>query len=582
VCAARCESAPYRQGHNKESGQMENLNRRQVAPVDIPRTMRGDVASVLTSIPAGKATPISFIGVHREDAVRAGQFRFSFEMMETAELLMNNVNVRVMAYFVPTLAHPRFQGSMDVLNRSYRKVPPLAGEAVIPYIGTVAAGAHGANEILRYLGLHARPGQVLSTTLIEAYNLIFNHRAANRSPDLTARLMTNTALAPAFWGHEKFAHIVPDFDQRLIDGEVPLNFIGLSGTTGVLPVQGFGFRSTTNDPGAQASVRESGRTAPVAYPLGSAGPATGDNLVVKVKAASTGSNNYPDVFVDTTQVLEALANEGIRVSLSNIETAKKTAVWARLRQQYEGHTDEFLIDLLMQGITVQDQVLKNPMLIGEGRTVFGQSKRYATDSGNLTESVATGLTYVDVSVNLPRVGVGGTIMFIAEITPDPIFERQQDPWLHTTDIDLYPNAMLDILDPEKVEVVENQWIDIDHDQPNDQFGYSHLNYKWDRNVVRVGGRFFRPTVDAAFDEDRQRLWAVETQNPTLSEDFYLCTQMHTKVFVVTNEDPFECAMSGGAVIEGNTQFGPRLLEASDSWQKISEQVPNDRIEKPAP
>lgn len=563
---------------------MENLNRRQIAPVDIPRTMRGDVASVLTSIPAGKATPISFIGVHREDAVRAGRFRFSFEMMETAELLMNNVNVRVMAYFVPTLAHPRFQGSMDVLNRSFRKVPPLAGEAVIPYIGTVAAGAHGANEILRYLGLHARPGQVLSTTIIEAYNLIFNHRAANRSPDLTARLMTNTALAPAFWGHEKFAHIVPDFDQRLIDGEVPLNFTGLAGTTGIVPVQGMAFRATEADwsPTAETIRKSDGTngTTGNSDPNLWTGYGSGKDNVM-VNARTVGGQKHPNVFVDTTDVLEALANEGIRVSLSNIETAKKTAVWARLRQQYEGHTDEWLIDLLMQGITIQDQVLKNPMLIGEGRTVFGQSKRYATDSGNLTESVATGLTYVDVNINLPRVGVGGTIMFIAEITPDPIFERQQDPWLHTTDIDLYPNAMLDILDPEKVEVVENQWIDIDHDQPTDQFGYSHLNFKWDRNVVRVGGRFFRPLVDAAFDEDRQRLWAVETQNPTLSEDFYLCTQMHTKVFVVTTEDPFECAMSGGAVIEGNTQFGPRLLEASDSWEKISQQVPNDRIEKPA-
>lgn len=560
---------------------MENLNRRQIAPVDIPRTMRGDVADVITSLPAGKAVPINFIGIHREDAVRAGRFRFSFEMMETAELLMNNVNVRVMAYFVPTLAHPRFQGSMDVLNRSFRKVPPLAGESVIPYIGTVAAGAHGANEILRYLGLHARPGQVLSTTIVEAYNLIFNHRAANRSPDLTARLMNETTLAPAFWAHEKFAHIVPDFDQRLIDGEVPLNFTGLAGTTGIVPVQGMGFNADVTFQGAGTTIRKNGGTTEVSSATaGQRWTSGGSNsrLVAKEDAANAG---YPNIFVDTSDVLEALANEGIRVSLSNIETAKKTAVWARLRQQYEGHTDEWLIDLLMQGITIQDQVLKNPMLIGEGRTIFGQSKRYATDSGNLTESVATGLTYVDVNINLPRVGVGGTIMFLAEITPEPIFERQQDPWLHTTDIDLYPNAMIDILDPEKVEVVENQWIDIDHDQPTDQFGYSHLNYKWDRNVVRAGGRFFRPLVDAAFDEDRQRLWAVETQNPTLSEDFYLCTQMHTKVFVVTTEDPFECAMSGGAVIEGNTQFGPRLLEASDSWEKISEQVPNERIEKPA-
>ena len=107
---------------------------------------------------------------------------------------------------------------------------------------------------------------------------------------------------------------------------------------------------------------------------------------------------------------------------------------------------------------------------------------------------------------------------------------------------------------------------------------------WVRNAdgsinPRIGGKFYRPEVDAGFDEDRQRIWAVETQNPTLSTDFYLCTNIHTKPFVVTNQDPFEVVTQGEVFIEGNTVFGGHLVEATDDYEKVLALAPQDRIEK---
>ena len=533
-------------------------SRMSVNPLAAPRTMRRQSARGITSLPAGKMVPIAAFGLHREDAVRSGRLRFSFESMETAEILMNAINVSVKAYLVPNLALERFNGSMDQLNLSYEGKPPLDGEMVVPFIETAAFGAHNANKVYQYLGLHGRTSQLVNTVYLEAYNQIWNFRAKNRSPKLTLRSRLASDLAPAFWSHDMFRHIVPNFDQAAIDGEVPLNV-----TSAKMPVQGLGF-ITSKSPSESGSYKDS------------TGVTTAANLAsegsMRVKFTGSGSSAIPDVFTE----LEA---NGITVSLSNIELARKTQAFARLREQYNQQPD-WVINLLMDAITIPDQFYKQPMLLAERKTIFGMAKRYASDAGNLTESVVNGATYVDMSIQLPRIGVGGVIMVVAEITPDQLFERQEDPFLAAQSVADLPQYLRDTLDPEKVDIVKNGRIDVDHTTPDATFGYEPLNARWNINCPRIGGRFYRPEVDAGFDEDRQRIWAVETANPTLSTDFYLCTNIHTKPFVVTNQDPFEVVTQGEVFIEGNTVFGGHLMEATDDYEKVLEVAPQERIEQP--
>lgn len=538
--------------------------RMNTAPLATPRTMRRQAARGITSLPAGKMVPIAAFPLLREDAVRSGRLRFSFESMETAEILMNAINVRVMAYLVPNLALERFNGSMDQLNLSYEGKPPLEGEAVVPYIETAAFGAHGSNKVYEYLGLHGRPAQLVNTAYLEAYNAVWNFRAKNRSPDLSARTRLQTDLAPAFWSHDMFRHIVPDFDQAAIDGEVPLNVANAKmPVSGIGRPAGFQVNSSFND----VAVRETGG-AIATYPFAQR-TADGQDQFIRYTSGAVGA--LPEIYAE-------LQDNGITVSLSNIELARKTQAFARLRQQYNAH-DDWIINLLMDGISIPEQAFKQPMLLADKTTVFGMAKRYASDSGNLTESVVNGATYLDMSIQVPRIGVGGTIMIVAEITPDQLFERQEDPYLHTTNHEHLPQYLRDTLDPEKVDIVKCGRIDIDHDTPNATFGYEPLNARWNINIPRIGGKFYRPEVDAGFDEDRQRIWAVETQNPTLSTDFYLCTNIHTKPFVVTNQDPFEVVTQGEIFIEGNTVFGGHLVEATDDYEKVLAVAPQDRIEK---
>lgn len=546
-------------------------SRMRTAPLVAPRTMRRQGAPVLTSLPAGKMVPISAYPVLREDAIRSGRLRFSFEQMETSEVLMNATKVRVMAYFVPMLALDRFNGSIDQLNLSYEGRPPLDGAPVVPYIERIAFGAHGSNQVYKYLGFHGQPAELKNSAYLEAYNQIWNFRAKNRSPDLTPRGRLDTSLAPAFWSHERFSHMVPDFDQAVIDGEVRLNIVAshlplVTGNAGkTVPVDFYGEQAAQlRMSGGGVHTMQTGTTSDVLI-SGGAGPRQNVQGFNGLKASLAG-------------VFAEMQENGVTVSLSNIELARKTQAFAKLRQQYNQH-EEWVVNLLMDAISIPDQAFKQPMLLADRQTIFGQSKRYASDAGNLTESVVNGMTGVDMSIQLPRVGVGGIVMIVAEITPDQLFERQEDPFLSATSVDDLPQYLRDTLDPEKVDVVKNSRIDASHANPNGTFAYEPMNAKWNIDAPRVGGDFYRPTVNTGFDEKRQRIWAVETLNPTLSTDFYLCTNMHTKPFVVTNQDPFEVVQQGDVYFEGNTVFGGHLVEATDDYEKVMAVAPQDRIEK---
>lgn len=537
--------------------------RTSTTPIDYPKTIRHHDVINLTSLPAGKMVPILAVPLLREDSARM-QIGFSVQMMETVELIMNEINVNVKAYFVPHLAFERFQG-MDDFNRSWEGQPPRPGLPVVPFIEQIPAKGVGLDPILKYLGKHARPGSLINTAYHEAYNMIWNFRAKNRSKDITERARLDDTLAPAFWHHERFAHIVPDFDQAVMDGNVALNVINSK-----MPVKGFGLYSraattgftVTTTGGSDENFNGWAITTPAAT------PGTGQaKLAIK---SSAGGN--PDVWAELQQ-------NGITVSLANIDLARKTQAFAKLREQFAGHDDDYIMDMLMDGITLPEQAWRQPILLSQQDTIFGMTKRYATDGGSLTDSVVNGATMLSMNFAVPQCGVGGVIMVVAEVTPGQLFERGRDPFLHAENPNSFPHALKDTLDPEPVEVVRNEYIDIDHDAPAGVFGYGPLNHQWNFASPTIGGRFYRPEVDAPFDEDRQRIWAVETQNPVLSEDFYIVKAIHTKPFVNPGQDPFELVSRGTAAITGITQFGPLLIEATNNYAEVMAEAPVARIVK---
>lgn len=555
------------------------------APIQVQRSTRRDRGRVLTSADAGKILPLKYIPMLREDAVKRGRVRVNLEMMETAELLMNGITVNVMAHYVPMLAFDRFNGSMEELNRSFKNQTGIGG-SVVPFFESnkyyrpstdtveTVAGSNADSDINNYygetesntfqqiMGIHSGSADY-NTTIVEAYNAIVNHRRKARSASLPLRNAFDHRLAEAFWSLDN-NHIVPDFDQKLIDGEV-----AMSGLSFMAPIISERYNTEGSD-GHQVFQGTTYTSSSAAYEAPVSEAADNDSITI-------GSQSYR-LFNEIFAYLQTGGNA--TMSLADIDQAKKTAAFAKLRSMYDGIEDEHIIDMLMEGIRVPEEAMKQPILLSKASTMIGYNTRYATDAANLDTSVTNGFATVDMSIRTPQMNTGGVIMITAEIVPEQMWERKKDYFLYETDPDNLPNYLRDVLDPEQVSVVKNDHLDVNHSTPNGTFGYAPLNHEWQRDMVNVGGKYYRP-ADDAFDSDRAKIWTVEQTDPTLSEDFYLVSGLHKKVFSDQVADAFEITCISDVEITGNTVFGERLLEAdaTSDYEAITDLVDANRIDK---
>lgn len=533
------------------------------SPIAVEKSVRSDMLRCITSCQPGKIVPLAYVPLLREDQVNRGEVSVSFDMSETLYPLLNAVNVKVMAHFISNLAFERFSGGLESLNRSYQKVPEPANGLVIPFFETV--GFDKALPFWKTLGVQWPQMSAINRAPLEAYNLLVNWRRRARTDKLPVRSLVDTTLAEAFWKNSALNAVVPDWDQAALDGEVPLTIVD-----GRVAVQGIGrtktpFTGTTLTNHVVLEGRETGasqeKTYPYAYDL-----STQAGMIVRSSAAANGA---PLVFAE-------LAAQNVVVSLANIELAKQTAAFAKLREKFDGIDDDHIIDLLMEGIRVPDEAMKQPILLDQKETIFGMSERKAMDGEHLDMSLTTGRTEVQLRFRTPPMNTGGIILITCEIVPEQLYERIHDSYLGITDTNKLPNFMRDYLDPEKVQPVTNRYVDVHHATPTGIFGYAPLNDEWKRQLTKSGGKFYRPNPDA-FVEERMRFWSADQVNPTLADDFYMVSDLPNAVFADTLADPFEVLTIGTVSILGNTVFGDRLEEDTGSYEEIMGQVDTSRI-----
>lgn len=542
------------------------------SPLRVQRSLRGDNLRALTSGKAGKILPLAYFPLLREDAIRRGPVGVTVRMAETVHPLINAVVVKLYAHLVPFSAFERFSG-MDEFNNSY------AGDSeAASFFSTVKFGPN--QPLWKTLGIHYRLNADVNAAPIEAYNTIVNFRRKARSKHLPLRdSLKRDTLARAFWSHPIMHDVVPDYEQALIDGEIPLgiNFDALPPES-LLPVTGLAYdrqqvAGFPNIPyGEQVTIYRHEDLPGGKYSAGHKdyGPSppvnTSKHFGMKI------SDGRPDVYAVLPDLFEEMRTKGLSVSLSNIELAKQTVAFAKLRQQYQGIGDDHLIDLLMDAIRVPPESLRQPILIGSASGTIQMNERFAMDGENLDMSRTTGAVSLAMNLRTPPINTGGIVMVTAEITPEPLFERLGDRFITTVDPNELPQFLRDYLDPKKVELVENREIDTLHDSPDGLFGYRGLNRGWDRDYTRAGGKFSRPVNDA-YVEDRQRFWVVESNNPTLTEDFYLVSNdLPYTPFADRTADPFEILTVSALQIEGNTVFGKKLHEDTGDYQAIVDRV----------
>lgn len=540
-------------------------------PVAFKRTKRMSRGRIITSGDAGKILPVKADPVLREEGF-SGNINVGVEMMETSEKPLNAIVAKACTYFVPYLAFDQFNGSIDELNRSYMKEDGIGG-SVIDFFEKnkywngsaivtdstptdMDTGDNGRSSFYGTMGIHHGVAD-MNNSFVQAYNAIVNYRRRARSASLAERNEFDHNLAEAFWPNEGNSHIMPDFDQKLIDGEVSLNAL-----TFKAPIRTKAHVSL----GTGANIPADYNTTPGNTDLGSTTMPDGTST----------SSHY-----ELNQIWAELTAGGTAtMSLADIEQARKTAAFAKIRSSYDGIEDDYIIDMLMQGISVPDEVLKQPMLLGSSSGMFAFNQRFATDSGNLDDTATNGFVNLGYRVRAPRTTIGGIVMTTVEIAPERIWERKKDYFLYTTDTDKLPQALRDTLDPEAVSVVQKNHLDVAHSTPDATLGYAPLNHEWNRNQIHVGGKFLRPTDDA-YTEVRSRIWTNETSDPSLSTDMYLCTNLHKKIFSDQVSDSFEITAMSDLAIDTNTVFGDRLLEAegTSDYEEITNLVDATRITK---
>jgi hypothetical protein len=548
-------------------------------PVSFQRTKRMSKGRVLTSGDAGKILPIKADPCLREEGF-SGNINIDVEMMETSEKPVNAIVAKAMTYYVPYLAFEQFNGSIEELNRSYSKENGIAGSQIDffeknkYYNGSsvvtdstptdMDTGDNGRADFYGTMGIHHGAAD-MNNSYVQAYNAIVNHRRKARSKSLATRNEFDHNLAEAFWPNEGNSHIMADFDQKLIDGEVALNNMEFKAPLRSLDV-GHASGAMANNGNTYSETH--------IYPRASSATNTWDATLER-PSPLTGLGAF-----EFNSIWAELTSGNATLSLADIEQARKTAAFARLRSAYDGIDDEFIIDLLMQGITVPTEMMKQPMLIGQASGMFGFAQRFATDSGNLDDTATNGFVSFGYRVRAPRTSVGGIVMTTLEIAPERVWERKKDYFLYTTDTDNLPNALRDSLDPEKVAVVKKNHLDTNHSNPDATLGYAPLNHEYNRDQIMVGGKFYRPANDA-YTEVRSRIWTNETTDPSLSTDFYLCTNLHKKIFADQVSDSFEITAVSDLTVDTNVVFGDRLIEAdaTSDYEAITNLVDANRINK---
>ena len=472
------------------------MARQSTTPVQFNRSTRIDTSVLMSSARAGVVVPVGYAPLLPGDSA-SGRVGVDIQLKEMPKPLLNGVHANFQAWFVPKSAFPQFPGRDELMHA-------MTGEPIKslgaddrnppPYFNVLTAGSRDAymsSPFIKTLGLHRISGSGVdtqpNTDLIDAFNLVYNFRLAAHSSRLERRpyavedIAAASTLPPAFWPSSRLSRVVPDYERALVVGSLDLDVIA-----GRVPISGLylpnggpsGTYRSQNADIREKKLDQSGVDSPTAT---RGGPlfAAADDI-------------YRDIFAD-------MAGQSIGISLADIDKARTSQAFAKLRTAYAGNdstgfdNDDTIVALLMQGIPVPPDQFKRPWLLDSRRVPVGFAERFATDAENLDQSVTLGRASAQLSLNVPAQDVGGVIIFTVEVLPERIDERMLDEWVYMKSFNDLPNALRDIQRVEPVDLVLNRRVDARHTEPNGLYGYEPMNDKWNRDFTRLGGDFYMET-----------------------------------------------------------------------------------------
>lgn len=535
------------------------MARQNTSPVTFNKSVRTDQGVLMSSGRAGVVIPVGYIPILRGDS-GAGRVSLDFKLAEMPRPLINAVMLNVQAWFVPKNIHPQFNGTDEFLH-SYMKEPITAlGQAnrnPPPFFVVTQSVNVAANDFFKTLGSHIQADSFVHTDIVDAFNLVYNFRLAAHSSKLPRRkyfyesVAESMSFPPAFWPSGRFSRVVPDYERALVVGSLDLDI-----TEGRLPVHNI-IRNTTALAGTAGQWTDASLGTPVPDPV-----------TPRALAVETTGNPTPRIWAE-------MAGETIVSTLADIDKARTTQAFAKLRTSYAGNdptgfqSDEVILATLMQGLAVPPDMFKRPWLLDSARVPFGFNERFSTDAAALDTSVTTGQASAGLSLNIPHTEYGGCVIITAEVLPERLDEAQADEWFYCQEADELPNALRDIQNPEPVDFVFNRRIDARHTEPTGLYGYEPMNDKWNRAFTRLGGIFYQPDPANPVTESRSGIWQAGIVDPEFTSDHWTApVPFPHNVFSDTTAPAFEFVVRHSMKIVGLTQIGDVLAENNDDYQAI--------------
>jgi hypothetical protein len=545
------------------------MARQIMTPADFSRTVRHDRVNGMTSGRAGVVVPIDYIPLFAGDSA-AGRFGIDVEMQEMPRPLLNGVVGQVQAWLVTKLSHPKFTSYEEYMaSKEGVNISALgASDRTPPDFFTTIDGVDyttaAASEFMKKLGLHLPAGEKIHSDLIDAFWQVYNFRLAAHSSKLTLQgyaadsLANATALPRAFWPKAALTNVVPDYESALVVGALDLDV-----QAGQLPVSGIGLGSASGYSQTNQSRRETGGGTETYASAENVGSST--TVSIEEDPDNPG---YPAIFAE-------MAGQGVTASLADIDKARTTQAFAKLRAAYAGNditgymSDDAILAQLMRGVPVPQDEFQRPILLDSQLVRFGFLERHATDAANLDDSISQGRTSATLSLNVPTLPTEAVIIITFEMMPELLQEAQYDDWLHMEAASELPDALRDIQRTEPVDIVPNKRRDARHTSPDDLYGYEPMNYKWDRNFTRLGGDFYQGDPSNPFTEQRSGIWQANIVDPTFTGDHWLVPEsLDHSVFSDSTADAFEAVFRHDLAITGLTQMGDMLDEDNTNFAVV--------------
>ena len=545
------------------------MARQSTTPVSFQKSSRPDTAVLMSSGRAGVVQPVCYIPLLAGDSA-SGKVGIDIQLKEMPKPLLNGVFANFQAWFVPKSAHPQFPGRDELLHARTGQVIKSLGMAdrtPPAFFQPLGVAGWGSLDIFKRLGMHFETGTNINSDLLDAFSVIYNFRLAAHSSRLARRQYTAEGISagacpPAFWPSSRFSRIVPDYERALVVGSLDLDVIA-----GQLPVSGIGFGGVPQAPALGTAIRGVNAAADFASDaIDAVTNLTGGNpgVVIRGTGASLAAMR-PQVFAE-------MAGTRVSVTLADIDSARKTQAFAKLRASYAGNdttgfdNDDTLVAHLMQGISVQPDDFRRPWLLDSARVAVGFAERHASDGANLAQSVTLGRASCTLRLNVPNQDVSGLIIVTVEVLPERIDERQSDEFMQITAVSGLPNALRDAQRIEPVDLVLNRRIDAKHATPGGVYGHEPMNDKWSRDFTRLGGDFYMATPGGGWTQNRSAIWQHEIVNPIFGTSHFLApAPFPHDVFADQNADAFEVVCRHAVSIVGLTQMGDALVENSDDY-----------------